>query len=437
LNALGATDGAGRVTPLGRIMAALGIHPRLSAMVVKAADAGREAFDEACVLAAALSENLPSSSRPSSNAEHLVRDVVDGGGAIPQPVRARIRELSRAIASACLRRTGPAPQPSGGSVETGALLALAYPDRIARRRALARSEGRYLLIGGRGAKIQPGDALAHHDWIVVADMDDADADGSVRLAAPISAQTVERLFSDRFEQRRVFGWNSRLEKVEAAEKTFFGAVVVREKPLSSPDPEAMLAALCDGIRSCGVSRLGWIRGASRLRDRIAFARKAAPEAGFPDVSDEALGRSLESWLGPALFGLSSLAQAEKVDVESALRDSLGALAPKLDALFPAAITVPTGSRIALDYSGETPAAQVRLQECFGMTQTPRIAAGRIGVVLRLLSPAMRPVQTTADIASFWREGYPLVRKELRGRYPRHFWPEDPVSAPPTRRTKRP
>ena len=439
LAALGALGRDGAVTPLGREMAALGVHPRLARMVLGARALGDAAFSEACLLAAALSENLPSSARPSSNAEHLVRDLQEGGGPVPPPLRARIRELARSIArSASGRGAGPAPAPGGAperAVPTGELLALAYPDRVARRRALAKSEGRYRMVAGRGACLAPGDGLARSEWIVVAEIDGADADGAIRLAAPLRGEEVERLFSDRFETARILEWNARTERVDAVTRTSLGAVPVRETPLPDPDPEAVLAALCAGIRAAGISRLGWTDAAARLRERVAFARRAAPDEGFPDWSDEALARDLESWLGPRLFGLHSLAQAAKADLASALRDSLGALARRLDALAPAAIVVPTGTHVAVDYSGNAPVASVRLQECFGMTETPRVAGGRVPVLLQLLSPAMRPVQTTSDIASFWRGGYALVRKEMRGRYPRHYWPEDPLSATPTRRAK--
>ena len=438
LVSLGALGRDGAVTPLGREMAALGVHPRLARMVLGARALGEEAFSEACLLAAALSENLPSSARPSSNAEHLVRDLQEGGGPMAPPLRSRIRELARSIArSAAGRDAGPAAESGAPArpASTGELLALAYPDRVARRRALARSEGRYRMVGGRGACLAPGDGLARSEWIVVAEIDGADADGAIRLAAPLRGEEVERLFSDRFETAAVLAWNARTERVDAVTRTSLGAVAVRETPLPDPDPEAVLAALCAGIRAAGISRLGWTDAAARLRERVAFARRAAPDEGFPDWSDEALARDLASWLGPRLFGLHSLAQAARIDLASALRDSLGALARRLDALAPASVVVPTGTHVAVDYSGHAPVASVRLQECFGMTETPRVAGGRVPVLLQLLSPAMRPVQTTSDIASFWREGYALVRKEMRGRYPRHYWPDDPLSAAPTRRAK--
>lgn len=433
LRDLRALDAEGRITPHGRDLARLGAHPRLAHMMLAAG--GGAALREACLLAAALSENLPASARPSSNAEHLVRDLVEGDGAVPPAARARIRELAKAW-----ERQIPSLRPADGAAaaapSTGRLLAFAYPDRLARRRRTARDEGRYLTVGGRGAKLAPGDGLARHEWIVVADIDDADADGAVRLAAPIAAEDVERLFGDRTATERVLEWNARAERVDAVEREKLGAIPLRERPLRDPDPEAVLACLCRGVRAAGIGRLGWTDGARALQARAAFARRHAPEEGVPDLSDEALAADLETWLGPRLYGMQTLAQAAATDLHDALLARLGpAAARRLDALAPTHLVVATGSRIHIDYSGDEPTASVRLQECFGMSGTPRIAGGRVPVRLQLLSPAHRPVQVTSDLASFWREGYGLVRKELRGRYPRHVWPEDPATAQATRRAK--
>ena len=445
LRDLRALDSEGRITPHGRDLALLGAHPRLAHMMLAAAAAASAgaragsscgaALREACLLAAALSENLPASARPSSNAEHLVRDLVEGDGAVPPAARARIKELAKAWERQ-IGEAHPAGDAAAASPSTGVLLAFAYPDRLARRRRTARDEGRYLTVGGRGAKLAPGDGLARHEWIVVADIDDADADGAVRLAAPIAAEDVGRLFGDRTATDRVLEWNARAERVDAVEREKIGAIPLRERPLRDPDPEEVLACLCRGVRAAGIGRLGWTDAARALQARAAFARRHAPDEGVPDLSDDALAAELESWLGPRLYGMQTLAQAAGADLHAALLDRLGpAAARRLDELAPTHLTVATGSRIRIDYAGDEPTASVRLQECFGMSTTPRIAGGRVPVRLQLLSPAHRPVQVTSDLLSFWREGYPLVRKELRGRYPRHVWPEDPATAPATRRAK--
>ncbi len=438
LESLDAVDSSGAITRHGRALLRFGAHPRLAQMMIGAVRT--EALDEACLLAAALSEGLPASARPSTNAEHLVRDLEEGDGAVPAAARTRIREQAAAwrreaeriahddVVSALSESAAPS---------TGELLALAYPDRIARRRAAARDEGRYLTVGGRGARLPSGDPLSSRsDWIVVADIDEADADGAIRLAAPISQVAVMRLFGDRVRSETVVEWNSRTGKVDAEEREKLGAVVVRSRPAANPDPEKIAACLCVGVRSAGIGSLGWDGAAGALRARMAFLRRALPEESWPDVSDAALADSLELWLGPFLVGCRSLEEAAAADKCAALRSLLDpAVARELDVLAPERLEVPTGSRVRIDYDRDCPTASVRLQECFGMTSTPRVARGRVPVRMQLLSPAMRPVQVTDDLARFWREGYPLVRKEMRGRYPRHFWPEDGATAVATRRVR--
>ena len=303
LRALGALDARDRITPHGRALARLGAHPRLAHMMSAAAAAGPAASHEACLLAAALSDNLPAAARPSSNAEHLVGDLERGGGAVPPAARARIRELARAFASAIgspgARPPACSPDRSDekAAVSTGWLLSFAYPDRLARRRALSREDGRYLLRGGRGAKLAPGDGLASREWLVVADVDDADADGAIRLAAPIDAADVERRFGSETETAPVLAWNDRLLRVDAVERERLGAIVLRERPLREPDPEAVLALLCRGVRAAGIGRLGWSDAARALQARALFVRRALPEEGVPDLSEAALAAELDTWLG--------------------------------------------------------------------------------------------------------------------------------------------
>ena len=210
---------------------------------------------------------------------------------------------------------------------------------------------------------------------------------------------------------------------------------MRDRPLKDPDPEALLKCLCDGIRREGIERLNWIPAARNLQARISTVASAMPEEGLPNVSDEVLAATLEQWLGPYLNGKTSLAQASAVDLVQPLQAMLGGAARRLDPLAPTQLAVPSGSNIKIDYTGAQPAASVRIQEVFGMMETPRIAGGRIPILLKLLSPAQRPVQVTSDLASFWKNGYPEVRKDLRGRYPKHYWPEDPMQATATRRVK--
>ncbi len=426
LRALDALDSQGSITPHGRLMTRLGAHPRLAHSMISAAD------ETACTLAAAISEAGNSGFRISSNAEHLVAAAEGENGTLPKPVRKRIRDLASAWRSQ-LRQIVAESTPRHESI--GIMLAWAYPDRIGYRRKNADDPGRYLLSGGRGAKLPANDPLGVTDWIAIADIDDKDADATIRLAAPLSSADVERHFSHMFHSKEIMEWNSRSKSIDATNREFFGEIPVRDRPLKDPDPEALLKCLCGGIRRESIERLNWTPAARNLQARILTVALAMPEEGLPDVSDEALAATLEQWLGPYLNGKTTLAQASAVDLVHPLQAMLGAAARRLDSLAPSQLTVPSGSNIKINYTGDQPAASVRIQEVFGMMETPRVAGGRIPILLKLLSPAQRPVQVTSDLASFWKNGYPEVRKDLRGRYPKHYWPEDPTQATATRRVR--
>lgn len=435
LRLLGALDESGSVTPHGHALLRFGMHPRLSHTILSASAQGDGSLHTACLLAAALSEGAGAGLRGSTNAEVLLLELEEGGRDIPPAVRARVRELARLWEQTAARIRTPVAHRENRRCGAGELLAYAYPDRIARRRGLARDQGRYQLFGGRGAKLPPNDGLAQSEWIVVAEIEDSDADGTVRLAAGISAESVLRLYGDSFTKKEVLMWNPRLLRVDVVERECLGAITVRERPLKDPDFEQVLSCLCQGIRTEGIRRLQWSRGACELQARALFLRKWLPEEEIQDLTDEALAADLENWLGSYLYGCTTLAQAAEIDLLPALTARLGAVYPHFDEWAPTHLTVPSGSRIRIDYSSEQPSASVRIQETFGMRETPRVARGKVPVLLQLLSPAQRPVQITSDLASFWREGYQAVRKELRGRYPRHEWPEDPTFAQATRRAK--
>lgn len=434
LHALEALDAAGRITAHGRRMVRLGMHPRLAHALIGAAATGDdETVDTACLLAAVLAEGGVVGGRHSSNIAHVIGEVESPRGGVPAPVRSRIRTL----ADTWRRALDAPPPPSAGGVSLGVLLAWAYPDRIGVRRRQADEAGRYRLSGGRGVRLQPGDPLSVHDWICVAEVDDTDADATVRLAAPLTRQEVETHFAGQIRTETVLAWQARSRSVEACSRDCLGAIVLRERPLADPDPDAVRRALCAGIRQEGLDRLGWTPAARNLQARVQTVAAAMPESGFPDCSDAALIDRLEDWLGPLLTGMRRLDEAAAVDVQAALTAWLGGAIRRLDALAPTHMAVPSGSRIRIDYTGAQPAASVRIQEVFGLTRTPSIAGGRVPVLLNLLSPASRPVQITADLESFWRNGYAEVRKDLRGRYPRHHWPDDPTTAVATRRLRPP
>lgn len=434
LQSIEALDAGGRITPQGRRMAALPMHPRLAHMVLRAQASGDAAT--ACVLAALLAERVamdgPGGMR-TSNLEDLL-DSLRRGDAPPsvrgrlERVQALAREWQRLVAV----RTAEKPS-SGG---TGSLLALAFPDRVARRRG-PRGELRYLLACGRGGTLRRDDPLSESEWIVVAELDDSSADAAIRLAVPLREGEVQELLRSGTTRGETLAWDRRRGGVVASEIERLGAIPVAERPDPKPDPEAVLACLCAGIRMEGLERLGWNEPARQVRARMALMHRLFPEQDWPNVSDDALANALEAWLGPSLRGLRTLEEAARVDPGMVLVAWLGPQRQReLDRLAPTHWPVPSGSRIRLDYaSGDIPVLAVRIQEVFGLAESPRVAGGRSAVVLHLLSPAQRPVQVTSDLASFWRTGYAEVRKDLRGRYPRHYWPEDPTQAEPTRRVR--
>ena len=402
---LGAIDSDGAITPHGRAMARLGQHPRLAHLVLK----GRELRQGkvAALVAAILGERDFLRER-DVDLRHRV-DIALAGRA-PRLVTEAARRLTP-------RDPGDKPDPS----MTGTLLALAYPDRIARRRA--GTNNRYLLSGGRGAVLPEGDPMSNEEFLVVADLDGSAQDARIFLAAPITAPEIEELYGDLIVDEEIVEWR---DAVVARRRRRLGALVLEDKPVSKPDPEKVKAVLLDGLRQRG---LPWTEELGAWRQRIGFLRQLDPS--WPDLSDAALRRSLD-WLEPFVDGL-----ARRIDFAQALK----ALVPwdrqrQLDAMAPTHIEVPSGSRIPLDYSNPAePVLSVRLQEMFGLSDTPRIAGGQVPVTIHLLSPARRPVQVTRDLASFWKSAYRDVRAELKGRYPKHYWPDDPLIAEPTARTR--
>jgi ATP-dependent helicase HrpB len=338
-------------------------------------------------------------------------------------------------ADALRRAAGVRLAPAGETREPiGRLLAWAYPERIGRRRA--GSAGRYRLANGRGAFFASLEPLAAAEWIVAAELDGERREARIFLAAAYDRETLLDQHAGRTLQREVVAWDARRRAVVAERQLSLGALLLKSEPLAAADPGAVAAALIQGIRAEGITCLPWTRELRSWQERVLYLRRAAAGEQWPDVSDSELAASLESWLAPHLVGLARLPDLRRVDLGAAL----GALLSwrqrrELGSLAPTHLTVPSGSRIRLDYSGESPVLAVRLQEMFGCADTPRLGAGR-PVLLHLLSPAGRPVQVTADLAGFWQRGYPEVKKDLKGRYPRHPWPDDPLAAPPTRRAKR-
>jgi len=457
LGALDAAGPEGRVTPHGRRMAELALHPRLAHMVLRGAELGLGA--EACAVAALLEDRDLLRGEPGSPAPadlrlrlEVLTEMEAGRGAprhaaglvVDRDRAHRAREEARhwrqrlGLERADAARAARAARWDAESA--GLLLAFAFPDRIAQRRG---HSARYLLRNGRGAVLPAGDALASSPYLVAADIDDRGAEGRIWLAAPVTLEALEAHAAEQLETEEEVGWDAAVRAVRAWRRERLGAIVLREEQVRDPDPALVQRALLDAVRADGLGLLAWPDGARRVQQRILFLRALEREAAraedgaWPDVSDAALLASLDEWLAPHLAGVRRLDDLQRLDVAQLL---LGLLPwdrrAALDTLAPTHLEVPTGSRIAIDYADPAaPVLAVRLQELFGLAETPRIAGGRVPLTLHLLSPAHRPVQVTRDLAGFWRGSYFDVRKDLRGRYPKHYWPDDPLQAEPTRRAK--
>jgi ATP-dependent helicase HrpB len=417
---LGAIDADGRPTAHGKAMARLPLHPRLAHMVLRAKAEG--VGGTAAELAAILEGRRPSSETDlRASIEVLHRDRGD-------PAVARLREAARDIA----RRFGLGR--GGGSEDAGALLALAYPDRVAKRRPGGR--GSFLLANGRGAALRDSDPLAGADYLVVAETDDAGREARILAAAPLDEATLEAVLGDRIAWVETVAWDPSEQAVATRRQRRLGALVLADAALPNPDPAAVTAALLEGVRRLGLDALPWRDGAMALRRRVGFARALEGKA-WPDWSDAALIETLEEWLGPHLGGMRRRSDLDRLDLGQILSTALGWERQRaLDALAPATIPIPSGRRAAIDYADPAqPVLAVKLQEMFGQAETPRVGNGKVPVAIHLLSPAGRPLQVTRDLAGFWAGSYAEVRKDMRGRYPRHPWPDDPLAAPATARAK--
>ena len=302
------------------------------------------------------------------------------------------------------------------------LLAFAYPDRIGRRRP-GTDGARYTLANGRGAHFADIQSLGKQEFIVAVDLDDRERDARILLAAPLTRDEIEEHFSERLERVNSVEWSTREQAVLARRVVRLDAITLEEKPLQEVPPEAARVAMLQGVRELGIEALPWTRDARDLQARLEFMRRLDSES-WPDVSDATLAETIDTWLSPWLDGVTRRDHLARLS----LTDILRALLPwekqrLLDELAPTHLAVPTGSNIRIDYVDESaPVVSVRLQAVFGLDATPRIGGGRVPITFKLLSPAQRPVQVTRDLASFWRGSYADVRKDMRGRYPKHYWP---------------
>lgn len=431
LHELGAL-GSGRLTTHGRELAALGTHPRLAHMIVRARSASHGAL--ACDLAAIVEERDFALGTPAQR-DPDVRTRLDAlhGRRGFADIDAGALHSVRLAAERWRERAAVRDQKIDADA-AGWVLALAYPDRIAQRRSGVAP--RYLLRNGAGAVLPTSTALHNEPYLVAAELDGRRPESLVLLAVPLTLDEIEQHFGDQIERRDTITWDVEAGAVVARRVRALGALVLSDDPLANPSPHEVRRVVCEAIVASEFRLLNWTKEANALRTRIAFLHTHDPS--WPDTSAEGLTLAAERWLDPQLAEVRRLSQVQRIPVAESLLNMLTwQQRAQLDELAPTHFTVPSGSRIPLDYADpRSPVLAVRLQEVFGLTKTPTVLGGRQRVTLHLLSPSQRPVQVTTDLESFWRTSYFDVRKELRGRYPKHHWPEDPLNAEPTRRTKR-
>jgi ATP-dependent helicase HrpB len=430
---LGALDDTGAITSHGRAMAGFGAHPRLAHMMLTGRDLG------AGVLAADLAALLEE--RDAWRVGGPTRREIDlaprlaalAGRRPPAGFDAGALDRARRMAAIWRRHLGAGKDGEPGE-SAGVLVALAYPDRIAQRRG---PPGSFRLANGRGAVVDPADPLAAAEFLAVADLDGDRQNARVFRAAALTRAEIERVFAARIATRDIVEWDAREAAAIARRRTVLDALVLADRALPEAPADALAAAVLSGIRALGLTCLPWTREAEALRARVGFLRRLKGAAAtWPDFSDAALLDSLEAWLAPFLGDVARRAAFKDIPVEDALKAVLGRdRLRRLDREAPTHWRVPSGRVVPLDYAGEAPVLAARIQELFGATETPSVAGGRVPLVLHLLSPAGRPIQVTRDLVGFWRRGYAAARADLRGRYPRHYWPDDPTVAEPTSRAK--
>jgi ATP-dependent helicase HrpB len=418
LQHLGATDDGGKLTARGRQMAMLGCEPRLAAMLTQGAERGTDGLATAATLAALLEE-------PPRNGQMDIGYWLSR----PQPNwQRRAAQLARRL------------QPRSGQIDADlapSLLALAFTDRIAQRRG---QDGRYLLANGMGAAMNQDEALSRAPWLIAPSLLQGhnSPDARILLALPVEIDALAAQLPAIVSQQTAVEWDEEKGTLRAWKRQQIGRLTLRAQPLAKPADEELQLALLNWVRAQGIAVLNWDTAAEQLRLRLQCAQNWLPEAAWPAVDDESLLDRLEQWLLPSLSGVRDMRGLKQVNIAEALARLLDwQQKQRLDNALPTHYTVPTGSRLPIRYdAGKPPALAVRLQEVFGEQRSPMLAEGRIPVVLELLSPAHRPLQITGDLAAFWQGAYREVQKEMKGRYPKHVWPDDPANTAPTRRTKK-
>ena len=441
LEQLGALENR-KLTAHGEQMLALGTHPRLAHMILKAARLGH--MEEAILLAALLSEKeiFTGSARQSADMRERLQTLLRRHSApdIDRNALHRVQESARGFRNRVKKSTKRATL----SEPTALLLAYAFPDRIAKIRA--KNDTRYLLSNGKGARLDQRDPLFGTPFLVIADLDDRARDAQIYKAAPLDEDLLYKYCSEQITTELSTRWNTTTERVEAREHVRLGALLLEERQAEKVDEEAIRNALLAALKEEGLEKLTWSKEALRLRERVTFLNQTKalhPEleneiGQFSDLSSSWLQENLEEWLAPHLNAITTFKALQKVALYPILLSLLTwEQQERLDRLAPSRLKVPSGSQVALDYSDPaSPTLAVRLQELFGMVETPRLINNNIPLTLHLLSPAHRPMQVTKDLKSFWDNTYDEVKKELRGKYKKHYWPDDPYQAVATNKTKK-
>ena len=435
LQRLGAIGADARITGFGRELLALGTHPRLAAMLKAPRDPSERAL--ACDLAALVEARDPLRGRRDDIASRWQALAAFRQGRVPPDANRGALAAIDAAAKQWRRRLrcDTLPPRDAPAHLLGDVLAHAFPERIARQHPT--EPRRYQLANGRMARIFDDSALFGEPWIVASELRFEAKDSLVMRAAPVDEARLQRDFPQRFFEGDIVRWDPAARALVARRERRFDRITLESKPAGRPDPRLAAQALCDAVGELGLEALPWTEGLRQWLERVRCLRDWLPELGLPDLTDEALLATRDAWLRPAFTGKTRLDALDEEALGEALKTGLDwPLRQKLDALAPRRITVPSGMERGIEYAhGAAPVLAVKLQELFGLADTPRIAEGRVALTLHLLSPGGKPLQVTQDLRSFWQNTYPEVRKEMKGRYPRHPWPDDPWTAIATHRAK--
>ena len=431
LEELGALDHNGKLTAHGRAMAELPLHPRFAGVILRGMEIGFGSL--ACDIAALLEERDVLTGRKDTDIDlalplHTLHQEHKRDKGLYERIASQSNRLQQLVGVRNKINTTDEHAP-------GILLALAFPERIARRRET--NGYRYQMASGTTGVLPKGSLLAREEFLAIGEVDGIGTEVRIYLAAPLARKDLQRVFADVIIEEEVIRWSSSDKAVIARNLTRLGAIIISEQNVELHG-EKVLAAMVDGIRQLGLESLPWDKETRALQQRVQWLRKySSSSEDFPDLSDTALLDSLENWLSPFLEGIWKKEQLMKLPLLIILKSQLThSFNQQIDSLAPSQLKLPSGSIVALDYSGDLPVLAVRLQELFGQVDTPKIYNGKVNVLIHLLSPARRPLAVTQDLHSFWTNVYPEIKTQMRARYPKHIWPDDPLTAKPTNKTKR-